>query len=590
MTGVQTCALPICERLEVTAGRLALDIDRRLQDLEQQLGRGNAETVIFRSSGFESAGGFKPLYQPVEAADDAMPPSYLDAAHGAEFRRHDLAEATTLYRRLAASPNRAGRASALIGLARVQRQRGDRVGALAAYADLQRLDQVIVAGQPAGLIAHQGRCKLHEEAGAGNELARCARELAEKLDAGGWRIDRATLDVYLEMLERWNVPAARTSSRAKTDAAIGIWREWQSRELPPRGRRLVRADQQLVLAVWSSSDNQAHLWLGSATDLNVLIGSLWQTQHLTVSLSSTEGEAILGERQAGSLLLTPADTKLPFIVAVRSEGATGAGDGMRRTVLISGLTIAFVLMLAAGYGLYRATTREMVLAREQADFVSAVSHEFRTPLTSMRHLTEMLVSRGVASDERRVQYYGLLANETERLHRLVESLLGFGRIEGGAYAWQLKAADAGALVNGILDDFRRESLAEGRAVACEVEDSLPAILADRDALSRALWNLLENAAKYSEAGSEIRVFARRHGSTILIGVGDRGVGIPPNEHQKIFQKFVRGADAKRAGVGGVGIGLALVKRIVEAHGGTVQVESEPGRGSTFTLVLPCHEF
>jgi signal transduction histidine kinase len=240
--------------------------------------------------------------------------------------------------------------------------------------------------------------------------------------------------------------------------------------------------------------------------------------------------------------------------------------------------------------LYRATTREMVLAREQADFVSAVSHEFRTPLTSMRHLTDLLVSRGVTSEERRTQYYGLLANETERLHRMVESLLSFGRIEGGGYAWQLTTADAGELVNGILEEFRRESLAEGRAVICEVEDDLPAIRADREALSRALWNLLENAAKYSEAGSEIRVFARRLGNTILIGVGDRGVGIPPNEHEKIFQKFVRGAEAKRAGVRGVGIGLALVKRIVEAHGGTVQVESEPGRGSTFTLVLPCHEF
>ena len=216
------------ERLEVIAGRLALDIDRRFQDLEEQLARGtaaNAAGVTFRASGFEAAGSFKPLYQPLEAADDAVPSSYLDAAHAAEFQRHDLSEATAIYRRLAATPSPAARASALIGLARVQRQRVDFSGALAAYAELQQLGNVIVAGQPAPLIARQGRCKLHEESGARDELTSCARELAAALDGGGWRIDRATFDVYREMLERWNVPPV-AGDRAKTDAAIDMWREW----------------------------------------------------------------------------------------------------------------------------------------------------------------------------------------------------------------------------------------------------------------------------------------------------------------------------------------------------------------------------
>jgi signal transduction histidine kinase len=580
------------ERLEVIAGRLAIDFDRRFQDLEEQLarGRGDVATVVFGASGVDGRGAFEPLYQPVEPPDDLVSPTLLDAAHGAEFQRHDLPQAAVLYRRIASTSEAATRASALIGLARVQRQRGDRTGALAAYEDLQQLDSVIVGGQPAALIARQGRCKLHEQLNEAADLAGCARELANVLDAGGWRIDRATFAVYHEWLDRWGVTEV-AGLRVKTDVASALWSEWRRGALPAHGRRLVRTAHESVLAVWSGDMTESRLWLGNASDLEALLGSLWRSQHLSVSLSDTEGHQVIGDSQAGSLVLAPADTRLPFIVAVRSDVAAGAdGDAMRRTVLISGLIIAFTLMLAAGYGLYRATTREMVLAREHADFVSAVSHEFRTPLTSMRHLTDLLVSRGVTSEERRTQYYGLLANETERLHRMVESLLSFGRIEGGAYAWQLKAADAGELVNGILDEFRRESLAEQRPVVCEVEDGLPAILADRDALSRALWNLLENAAKYSEAGSEIRVFARRRGDTILIGVGDRGIGIPPNEQERIFQKFVRGTEAKRGGVRGVGIGLALVKRIVEAHGGSVQVESEPGRGSTFTLVLPCHEF
>ena len=102
-------------------------------------------------------------------------------------------------------------------------------------------------------------------------------------------------------------------------------------------------------------------------------------------------------------------------------------------------------------------------------------------------------------------------------------------------------------------------------------------------------NLLENAGKYSEPHSPIRVFAQRGNGSVLLGVEDHGIGIPPQEQAGIFQKFVRGSDARKQGIRGVGIGLTLVKRIAEAHGGSVRLRSEPGHGSTFTLVLPCRE-
>jgi signal transduction histidine kinase len=196
------------------------------------------------------------------------------------------------------------------------------------------------------------------------------------------------------------------------------------------------------------------------------------------------------------------------------------------------------------------------------------------------------VSRGVTSEERRTHYYALLANETERLYRMVEALLSFGRIEAGAYAFRLEPIEPAEMLQAVVQEFRAESLAKGREISFEIDASLPPILADRETLARAVWNLLENAAKYSDAGTPIRVFAARRNEVVLIGVGDQGVGIAPAERERIFQKFVRGAEATRAVVRGVGIGLALVKRIAEAHGGSVRVESEPGRGSTFTIVLP----
>ncbi len=123
---------------------------------------------------------------------------------------------------------------------------------------------------------------------------------------------------------------------------------------------------------------------------------------------------------------------------------------------------------------------------------------------------------------------------------------------------------------------------------CEADDSLP-LRADREAVSRAIANLLENAGKYSEPETPIRVLARHVGDSIQIAVTDEGPGILREEQKKLFERFVCGDEARRAGVRGIGVGLALVKSVVEAHGGSVELDSEPGRGSTFTLVIPCHE-
>ena len=165
----------------------------------------------------------------------------------------------------------------------------------------------------------------------------------------------------------------------------------------------------------------------------------------------------------------PNDTRLPFILSASLTRVDGSDRAPRR-VLVIGLLLAFVVTIAAAYALYRTTTRELALAQLQADFVAAVSHEFRTPLTSMRHLTELLESRAITSDERKAHYYELLARETERLHRMVESLLSFGRMDVDAYSWQLGEAEVDHIVRGIVNEFRREQLAVERQVYCDVED------------------------------------------------------------------------------------------------------------------------
>ena len=352
---------------------------------------------------------------------------------------------------------------------------------------------------------------------------------------------------------------------------------------------MLPADPVSALAVWAGHTERLTVWLATAAEIQTAWQPIWKAQNLSIAISDVEGRLFLGVPGARIVTLSPSDTRLPFILSASNTRADEP-DGGRRRVLAIGLMLAFGVTIAAAYALYRTTTRELALAGQQADFVAAVSHEFRTPLTSMRHLTELLESRAVVSEERKTHYYELLAHETERLHRMVESLLTFGRIDVDAYTWQLEPAEVERDRQSIVDEFRRESMQRAGRSYCEVEEHLPAIRADREALSRALWNLLENAAQVlggRHADSRVRHGGRA--TRCWSGSATKAQVFHAGSSERIFQKFVRGADATRAGIRGVGIGLALVKRIVEAHGGSVRLESEPGHGSTFTLVLPCHE-
>jgi signal transduction histidine kinase len=572
------------ERLEVAAGRVALEIERRLGAIETPLAEGDGVRLL---PGGLATEGTPILYQPGASPPLQLLSSELLAVAQQEFQQNDVESAIAAYRRIASLPSAAARGDALVALGALLRRTGRFEEALRVYTDLEQLGMSHVAGgQPAALVARQGRGKALEQMGDEVRLRAEAAALADSLYRGSWPIDQTTFDLYRDMIERWGGGSPDVASIQRTDASIQLWHAWRRGELAPRGRRLLIVDDMSVFASWVTGDDGPIAALLTTDQLQDMWRSTRDAQDVDVAILGVDGRTILGTRREGAVALSPADTRLPFVLTVSWTGGTDGAEGHgRRAVMIGGLLLAFGLMVTASYGLYRVTTRELLLARQQSDFVAAVSHEFRTPLTSMRHLTELLATRSITSEERKSHYYGLLAHETERLHRMVESLLSFGRIDAGAHAWRREAVEVTALVSSVVDEFGRD--ARGRAVRVDIEERVPAIDADGEALSRALWNLLENAAKYSEPDAEIRIFARRSGDSVLLGVQDNGIGIPASEQTRVFQKFVRGDQARRAGVRGVGIGLALVKRIVEAHGGAVRLESEVGRGSTFTLVIPC---
>ena len=248
------------------------------------------------------------------------------------------------------------------------------------------------------------------------------------------------------------------------------------------------------------------------------------------------------------------------------------------------------LGIGGGYLAWRVIRRELALVQMQADIVAAVSHEFRTPLTSMRQVSAALSEGRVQDEERKQAYYNALARATERLHRLVEALLDFGRIESGAMEYRMQALDLAAVVTGVAGEFGREAGEKGFAVHADIPTHPVPVEADAEALGRALWNLLDNAVKYSGASREVRINLSRNGTQAFMRVADRGLGIPSGEQREVFRKFFRGA-ASRQGRASRGPESAWPWWTTSCAltGGAWSVESEPGAGSTFTIQLPVEE-
>jgi signal transduction histidine kinase len=280
------------------------------------------------------------------------------------------------------------------------------------------------------------------------------------------------------------------------------------------------------------------------------------------------------------------------VLAVTRRGELGASE--RGTIATLGATLGLALENARLVARQRrfaaelaekvasATERLEAMDRAKSMFVAIVSHELRTPLTALVGFSELLGTRTFASDEVR-RFAGRMQGEAERLVRIVDDLLDLSRLERGiAPPLRRVAVDVGAALHAAVEAFRHTG--SGHRVDVECEAGLPRAHADPDALDRILKNLVSNAMKYSPPGP-IRVAARRADLLIEVGVQDRGRGIPPDALSRIFEPYFRDPGAAKT-ARGAGIGLAVVKTLVEAHGGHVTVESAPSSGTRVTFTLP----
>jgi signal transduction histidine kinase len=260
------------------------------------------------------------------------------------------------------------------------------------------------------------------------------------------------------------------------------------------------------------------------------------------------------------------------------------GSTRRRNLLVSSSILA---VLGASMALLIVSTRRSQnLARQQLEFVAAVSHELRTPLAVIRSAGENLAD-GVVSDEEQIRKYGeLIRGEGRRLTDMVEQILEFSGIQSGQRGFSLRPLDVSSVVQEVLG-ASASLIEEGRMrVDVDIPDNLPPIAADEPAFRRVLQNLISNAIKYGASGGWIGIKARADGGQVIVAVSDKGIGIPPAQQTLIFEPFYRAPEVVAARIQGAGLGLSLVRRIVEGHNGEITVRSTRGQGSEFSVSMP----
>ena len=496
------------------------------------------------------------LYYPAPSNDPEARAEVFAEGELLEFLQAQPAKAADAYRVLAESKNAATRAGALLRLARVLGKLGRREESRAAYTRLAAIGGVRVAGAPAELVARHAL-------GDGS--------LREDLLRGRWHLTRGQFEFYFG-------PGAPDDRQALAEAAAQAWNETGA-----RGQTTVWAGGHPFFVMWRTG--------GARRAVLVETPKLPAGEQEACAAVDSEGRVVLGRRDRNdrAAIRPAAENLLPWTLYVSgAPNPPGTGLPESQRYLLLGMGVMVLFLVAGTYFIARAIRREMEVSRMQSDFVSTVSHEFRSPLTSIRQLSEILELGRVPSEERRQVYYTTLVRETQRLQRLVEALLNFGRMEAGARPYRFEEIETASLVHRVAGEFEAQ-LAAGRRIELSGPDATCAINADPDALSVVLRNLIDNALKYSPEHPAIWVQWGLERAQVAIRVRDEGLGITAAERKTIFRKFVRGSAAAAANVKGSGVGLAMVKHIIAAHHGEIRVDSTPGSGSTFTVVLPSLE-
>ncbi len=275
------------------------------------------------------------------------------------------------------------------------------------------------------------------------------------------------------------------------------------------------------------------------------------------------------------------------VVLFDTEGKTLEQLAGRERHVYLAVFLGIIAVMSVGtIFLVRTVAHESEIARLKSEFISNVTHELKTPLSLIRMFGETLESGIVRDENKRQEFYSIITQESERLTHLINNVLDFSQLDSGRKEYDMHESDIVSIIRHSLEAYKFHI----RDLGFEIESNIPAepvlVPVDEDAISQAFLNLLSNAVKYSGEKKYIRVDVQSDSDSVSISVRDHGIGISRGELKKIFDKFYRVPESRVKHTRGSGLGLTLTKHIIEAHGGSIEVESDPGKGSRFTLRLP----
>jgi signal transduction histidine kinase len=543
------------------------------------------------------------LYYPTIPADPEPPVQPYMAGERYEFQQKNHARAIDAFLKLADSPDASICAGAYLRVARNYRKAGNADLALEAYDKLAQFNRIRFEGVPADLAARHARCTLLAELGYSEDLGSEAKSLYSDLISGRWQLTRSAFRLYSEQVREWVNSATPVEEclLALSDTVGWLWERWLNShgEGAPIPESTTHSERDYTFTILGGFAGDPHVVLvaGPRFVENHWISALntsLKTQDFKIHLQDSRGNSVLEnlpvELEHKSLRLQT-DTDLPWTVIVGSQSDIGntASFASRRRLLLTGLALVIILFIACSYLIGRAFSKELSVARLKSDFISAVSHEFRTPLATLHQLTENLAEGRVSGEKRLLEYYKTQARATGRLTRLVDRLLDFGRMEAGAFRYRPEPVELEELVRSVVDEFEHVASTSAHRLELSISSGLKPVRGDREALAQAIWNILDNAIRYSPGRPKVWIEVAREDGHAAIRVRDEGPGISQKERKFLFKKFVRGEAGRSSTVKGTGIGLAMVDRIVRAHKGRILLESTPGKGSTFTILLRMEE-
>lgn len=589
------------ERREAAADMAVAAIEKHLSAIDQDLGRvlNEAQTsavrppadgavmVRFRDGGRRAWPAGCLLYYPDLVEPAVGPTSFFDRADALE-RQHDFVGAIKELSRPAPRISPEMRALTIVRIARNNLKNDQPEQAIRAYEQLNALGETPVGGMPVRLAGELGILAVYERRHDRTGIQRIAQQLDGELQSGRILISRETYEfLSSRAAAALNNPPPSPNARAGLSEAVDfVWRERRAGRLDTAGRRSVETGSGPMLVVWRSMGAAMAVFTANPTYIAVH----WlPPAGAPVALIDVDGRPVVGRLDSAAATVRPAQvTALPWTIGLANVNDRDAdlASARRHQLLIAGLAVMLGVIVTGAWFVGRSVSRELQAAHLQSDFVAAVSHEFRTPLTTLCQLSELLKRGRVASDADRQTYYEFLHRESDRLRRLVEGVLDLGRLQTGKAEFRVERLDATEFIREASEAFAESHPGMTHRLVVDTPPAGVTILADPEAMRCAVWNLLENAVKYSPDRDVVHIQLRETRKFVEIAVRDEGMGIPRHEQRRIFDRFTRGAAAREQHIAGTGIGLATAREVVRAHGGDIRVHSEPGRGSTFTIRLP----